>query len=407
VNIDGIEILTIQPDFAQPPRLTGRRGISYFGRGQSRRFGMFPTGGVRHVLAHRYAFDSRTAARELEDFFNARRGQQGGFFAPGWHAELEPKQTVEEGGTELAIGQVNYAAVYLDTAKKARTGHYIYLLNEAGDFHATKVLSATTGATEVLTLRDAVPEGMTFQLGRYHVGFLYHARFMADALALEFAGPQFVTCETSMIELLDGAAPTDDEVTPADDSGPEGGENAEAGNSGNHYWLRVECPILSASIYNPALPSNRCPSSAAAELTLPSAIGAARPVTIQIRGVAETKNHTGGAADSPFYIGGTPAKGGQNILKLTVGSAVYYLNNALTGIGGNGVAALDYSRTVNMQAGDVIRLEYDSVDSLEFHNGGTYSGATWTKDGTTLTIADIPPGTTGFNGQFVQVDFTL
>lgn len=384
MTLDGIEILLVQPDFAQPPRMTGRRGISMFARGQARRFGMFPTGGVPHVLAHRYAFTSRTAAREFENFFNARKGRHGGFLAPGWHAELEPKQTLEEGDTELAIGQVNYAAVYLDTAKKARTGHYIYLLNEAGDFHASKVLSATTGATEILTLRDAVPEGMSFQLGRYHVGFLYHARFMSDALALDFAGPEFVTCETSLIELLDGATPSADEVTPADDSGPTGGSNGEAGSEGNHYWLRCESPITT--------PPYGCPASASAELTLPAGIGGPREVEIRVRGLFETKGYVGGTASGFFYSGGEPDGSLANTFKLTVGSQVFFLNYQVPG-GGNAVK--DYTKRVTLAGGDTIRLEYDSVDALEYNNSGG------------LTVPGVPPYPAAFDGQFAQVDFTL
>ena len=201
--LDGLPLLTIPPDFAQPPRLTGKRAIHTMAKGQARRLGIYPTGGTQHVLAHRYAFTTRVEARAFEDFFNARSGAWEPFFVPGWHAELNPLQSLAPGNTSLAISPVNYAAVYLDAAKKTRTGWHIYLLNEAGDLHASKVTAATSGSPELLTLQTAVPSGMNFLLGSYHVGFCYLVRFMGDHLAMEFSGPEFVTTETSFLELID------------------------------------------------------------------------------------------------------------------------------------------------------------------------------------------------------------
>ena len=352
-------------------------------RGQGRRLGVFPTGGTQHVLNHRFAFTSRAEAKTMEDFFNERCGAWGAFFVPGWHAELEPLQTLAPGNTTLAVTAVNFAAVYLDAAKKTQTGRYLYLLNEAGQLHVTKVLSATSGSPEILTLRNAVP--YDYLLGKYHVGFIYFVRFMGDRLLLDYSGPDFATCELPMIEVITAAASLADEAHEADPQpGPDGGTNSESGNDGNRYWLRCECPITT--------PPNGCVSTAVAEITLPGDIGGPRPVSIRIRGLSENKGYTGGTPDSPFYVGGTPNGGGANIFKLTVGTDVYFINYA---IGGAGVFALDYTRTVTMQAGDTIRLEYDSVDSLEFANS------------TNIVVAGIPPAPDPFNGQFAQVDFTL
>lgn len=336
-------------------------------------------------MNHRFAFTSRADAREMEDFYNARAGGWGAFFVPGWHAELEPLQTLAPGDTSLAVTAVNYAAVYLDAAKKTRTGHYIYLLNEAGDFHATKVLNATTGSPEILTLRDEIPDGMDFLLGKYHVGLLYNVRFLHDRLLMEFAGPHFATCELPMVEVIESAAAQADEAhDPNPQPGPDGGTNAESGHDGNHYWLRCESPIITSP--------NGCPANAAAEITLPSDIGGPRPVSITIRGLSENKGYSGGTPNSPFYIGGAPNSGGANVFKLTVGTDVYFINY---GIGGAGVFALNYTRTVTMKANDVIRLEYDSVDNLEYNNSGN------------VTVPGVPPYPDPFNGQFAQVDFTL
>lgn len=385
MTLDNLEVLLVQPDFANPPRMAGKRGVRFMARGQARRLGIFPTGGTQHVLNHRFAFNTRVGWRELEDFFNSRSGSWGSFFVPGWHAEVQPLQTLAPGDTSLAVGAVNYAAVYLDAAKKTRTGHYIYLLNEAGDFHATKVLSATTGSPEILTLRDAVPDGVNFLLGKYHVGFLYNVRFMSDRLLFDFAGDSFASCETAMVEVVENSAVIVDEVhDPDPQPGPDGGTNAESGNDGNHYWLRCESPITT--------PPYGCPANAAAEITLPSDIGGPRPVVITIRGLSENKGYHGGTPDSPFYIGGTPDGGGANIFKLTVGTDVYFINYA---IGGAGVFLLNYTRTVTMKAGDVIRLEYDSVDLLEYYNS------------TNIVVPGVPPYPAPFNGQFAQVDFTL
>ena len=407
MTLDSYEVLLTQPDFARAPKLTGRRGISLMASGQARRLGLFPTGGTRHVLGHRFAFTTRAAARTFEDFFNDRRGSWAGFLVPGWHAELEPLQSLAPGNTSLAITAVNYAAVYLDTAKKTLTGHYIYLLNNDGDFHATKVLSATAGTPEILTLRDAVPDN--YLLGTYHVGFLYHARFMRDRLLFEFSGPEYVECDAPMIELVENVVSAADEEQEPDESGPAGGTNAEAGSSGSHYWLRCESPILGpVNPFSPGYPQaagNTCPATAFAELTLPLSIGGPRPVTIRVRQISECKGYSGGTPDGQFYRGGTPNAGDANIFKLTVGTDVYYIN--YHGVSGM-VAALDYSVVVTMAGGDVVRFEYDSRDSLQYNNSGAYSDlTTWAKDGSTLLIADVPPGATGFNGQFAQIDFTL
>ena len=128
-------------------------------------------------------------------------------------------------------------------------------------------------------------------------------------------------------------------------------------------------------------------------------------MTIRVRQISEAKGYSGGTPDGQFYRGGTPNGGAANIFKLTVGTDVYYIN--YHGVSGT-VAALDYSVVVTMKGGDVVRFEYDSRDNLQYNNSGAYSDVTtWAKDGSTLLIADIPPGATGFNGQFAQVDFTL
>lgn len=406
MTLDDIPLLEVEPDFATAPRIAGRRSVSFHSRGQSRSIGVFPTGGLQHVLNHRFVFNTRAEARELEDFFNSRCGSWSGFFALGWHAEIEPLQSLAPGGDSLAITAVNYGSVYLAADKKTLTGQYIYLMNRSGEVHYTKVLAASSGSPEVLTLRDPVPDGMNFLVGDYHVGFLYHVRFLADRLALDFSGPDACSCELAMLELVENSASLDDETHDAQTDGPDGGVNAEAGHDGNHYWLRCESPILGPLKPlnpDPQEPGYSCPSTASASLVLPD-FGGPRPVTVRIRGVSETKGYTGGVPEGHFYRGGLPVGGGANIFRLTVGSQIFYINYSF---GGGGVFAFDYAVEVTMNDGDTVGFQYDSVDKLEYNNAGHYNGGVWTKSGGTLLVIGVPPGDSGFNGQFAQVDFYL
>lgn len=209
MTIEGHEVFLTKPQFAAQPKLTSSRDLRMLAASAARRYGAWPTRAPLHVLTHEYAFDSRAAAREFEDFFYDRRGQWGTFWTPGWHAELKPQQTLSAGATSLAIAKVNYSAVYLPGSDTKRLGRYIYLLNTKGQMHVTKVTAAAAGDPEILTFETAVPGGVSFIAGSYHVGLLYFVRFMNDRIAMQFAGPELATTQVQFVETLTATASTD------------------------------------------------------------------------------------------------------------------------------------------------------------------------------------------------------
>lgn len=163
--------------------------------------------------------------------------------------------------------------------------------------------------------------------------------------------------------------------------GPGGGAGGSE-NSNTAYSLRADVPITD--------PPYGCAETVHEELQLPEDFDGPKTVWLRVRGVLEGKLHTGGTAEGAFYRGGTPSSNDANVVRLTVGSDVYYLNHNL----GN-LAAVDYEVQVVLNNGDLIQLDYLSSDGQEYDN---YLD---------LTVPGIDPYPAPFDGQFVRIDFEL
>lgn len=203
MTVAGIEILTIQPDFASAPRLKGNRALDLVDYSVGRRVAQFTGRFAQHVLSFDYLFTNRTDARALEDFFYARQGKWDAFFCPSWHADFEQASDAISGGNTVEIYAAGFADL-LDADNLGATGNFIFMLHEDGTLFASQVSSvadSTEGgeATEILTLGTALPQD--FPAGQCIIGILYHCRFSNDELNLQFDGPEISRCSVAITEL--------------------------------------------------------------------------------------------------------------------------------------------------------------------------------------------------------------
>ncbi len=120
---------------------------------------------------------------------------------------------------------------------------------------------------------------------------------------------------------------------------------------------------------------------------------------IQILGVAELKDVTGGAvvngSGGRAVKNGTPASDAFNSWVLTIedngtGTDTYLLNTKIDSDADNAPVVLDYEIEVLIKGGSAVNLETDSSDSLQ----ATHS----------LTVAGVPPYPEIFPGHFIQIN---
>jgi hypothetical protein len=115
---------------------------------------------------------------------------------------------------------------------------------------------------------------------------------------------------------------------------------------------------------------DNCPASATVTATMGGAAGASYDVTLHFRGKVEYKAYTGGTNDGAnWQVGGTTANGlGYNIYKLTISSPsqTFYLNR---GTEGQTLHAIDYSKTIQIDAGATVTLFADAIDNGEVTDG--------------------------------------
>lgn len=132
------------------------------------------------------------------------------------------------------------------------------------------------------------------------------------------------------------------------------------------------------------------------ESTLGGATGVTYDVTLHFRGVVERKNYLGGCSDSNFWQSGGADNGDiGNVYELRVSSPPqdYFLN---VGSGPqNNPVAIDYVKTVRIDAGATVTLFAASKDAAELFNHDA-SSAPISVSGTTVAQP--------FDGQFIQMD---
>lgn len=187
MEINGLQVMTIAPHFAAPPRPSATRGFDLVGLSQSPKYAAFPGRSVVHTLRFDFLCHSNSEIRALVEFFELQKGKWGDFFLPSWHAELTPASDLADNGDELQIEPIGYEDAYFaDTSFDNWLGQHIFMLHREGDFHVSKVLSVIGGPAEVLTL--ASPVERDWNIGDFIIGFLYHVRWLNDELELEFHG---------------------------------------------------------------------------------------------------------------------------------------------------------------------------------------------------------------------------
>ena len=131
--------------------------------------------------------------------------------------------------------------------------------------------------------------------------------------------------------------------------------------------------------------------------TLKGALGTTYDVNLRFRGVVEKKTYAGGCSDGAYWLSGGADSGDTfNVYELNISSPLqtYFLNVGSSGI--NNCFAIDYEKTVRIDAGATVSLFANSVDNQEIINVGA--------DGTTpLTVPGVSVAQP-YNGQFIQMD---
>lgn len=199
MTLESLEVLLLQPDFASSPKLVGSQKTDSAEMGEAARIQSYPGDHPLHSFTHRFNLTNRQDIATLEDFLYDRAGRWQPFWLPSWHGELSPVASILNGESQLSITPVNYATVYdPTTTNRARIGHYIFLLNFAGDFLIRRVTAVSGSSPEVLTLDSPVTSDFT--LGRFAVGFVYCVSLLSDKLIFNFNGRDNATIELAVTE---------------------------------------------------------------------------------------------------------------------------------------------------------------------------------------------------------------
>ncbi len=138
------------------------------------------------------------------------------------------------------------------------------------------------------------------------------------------------------------------------------------------------------------------PATDAKSATLSGNPGARYDITLRFRGVVEEKTYLYGTADGHWQTGGMPNEDLYNVYKLEIAAPAqtYYLNAGQTGLGY--CVPIDYTKTVQANAGALVSLTADSIDSTQVDNHSD--------PGYPIVIPEIPPAPDAYNGQFIQMD---
>jgi hypothetical protein len=138
------------------------------------------------------------------------------------------------------------------------------------------------------------------------------------------------------------------------------------------------------------------PATDAKSATLSGNPGARYDITLRFRGVVEEKTYLYGTADGHWQAGGVPNEDLYNVYKLEIAAPAqtYYLNAGQTGLGY--CVPIDYTKTVQANAGALVSLTADSIDSSQVDNHSD--------PGYPLVVPEIAPAPDAYNGQFIQMD---
>jgi len=112
--------------------------------------------------------------------------------------------------------------------------------------------------------------------------------------------------------------------------------------------------------------------------------------------VVERKAYAGGAADGPWYVGGSPASNAYNIYSLTTSAPAqtYYVN---AGPQAEVCVAIDFVRTVRVNGGARVQLNASTGnDAAQLTNRDAAGQA--------IVVPGIAPAPSAYDGQFVQMD---
>jgi len=159
--------------------------------------------------------------------------------------------------------------------------------------------------------------------------------------------------------------------------------------------LRWELPCTD-SHSGPGCDTLSAPVSTAT--TLGGASGTTYDVVLRFRGVIEQRTYSGGTQDGYWYVGGdTPDRADPfDIYSLSISSPPqqYYVNAGTSFQ--NNCFSVDYTETVQMDAGAWVTLTADPVEGTEISNRDP--------NGAPLVVPGIAPAPAAYDGQFLQVD---
>ena len=122
--------------------------------------------------------------------------------------------------------------------------------------------------------------------------------------------------------------------------------------------------------------SSKCPVEVQDSGVMPGEAGTSYNVTLRFRGVVEPKTYSSGTNDgASWQVGGTAAVDNSNVYQLYISSPpqTYYLNR---GTSGGACAAIDYTKTVTIDAGASVRLYASSIDGAQTNHAISAPGIT-------------------------------
>lgn len=213
MTLEGLEVLDLEPDFANLPTIRGTRYTDRVFLSEANQVVSYRGKHPVHSLYFSWSMRNRVDLRALEDFFFDRKGKWSPFWTPSWHGEIFQRASLLNTGTQLSIEPIDYATVWLtDPTNVFRLGNYIFLLHQDGTLWTPKVSSVSGTDPEILTLAEAATKDWV--VGECIIGFLYCVRFLDDELQLEMEGPNAARVSLGMIEVTNIEAEADNAGDP-------------------------------------------------------------------------------------------------------------------------------------------------------------------------------------------------
>jgi hypothetical protein len=132
---------------------------------------------------------------------------------------------------------------------------------------------------------------------------------------------------------------------------------------------------------------------ASSEVAMGGELGFSYVVSLRIRGVVETKAYDGGTQDGLWHSDGDPGDIDLwNTVTLSISSPAQTIRMNSGSSGGTSLVLVDYMHDVTIDAGAVVRLEFDEIDGSQISNNDD------------VVVPGIPPAPDAFDGQFLQID---